>query len=111
MGVERGGKQGQGSTRRLQAMQGLRESQQLAFEPIFGCYRFKGVSFGISIKKGTKFGVECLCQGNPAPSRIKNTVVVEISVKIAKPPLLKQYKGVTRIAQAPPPASMVHKIT
>ena len=107
MGVERGGKQEQGSTRRLQAMQGLRESQQLAFELIFDLYidrlqvYLKGVSFGIGIKKGTKFGVECLCQGNPAPPRIKNTVVVEISVKIAKPPLLKQYKGVTRIAQTP----------
>jgi len=38
MGIERGGKQGQGSTRRLQAMQDLRESQQLAFELIFGLY-------------------------------------------------------------------------
>ena len=63
MGVERGGKQEQGSTRRLQAMQGLRESQQLAFELIFDLYidrlqvYLKGVSFGIGIKKGTKFSV------------------------------------------------------
>jgi len=75
MGVERGGKQGQGSTRRLQAMQGLRGSQQLAFEPIFGLYIDRLQVQRCIVRnryqeENEVWCVECLCQGNPAPPRI-----------------------------------------